>query len=102
MRPAAQRVVAPSVHELEQLDGELDVSQPAGAELELAVGVARRDRRLDPAPHRLDVGDEARTGGGRPHERFDGVDELGPSSRSPAIGLALSSAWNSQVFAQRW
>lgn len=25
-----------------------------------------------------------------------------PSSRSPATGRALSSAWNSQVFAHRW
>ena len=37
----AQRLVGPAVHELEQLHRELDVAQPAGAELELAVGLGR-------------------------------------------------------------
>ena len=40
---AAQRVVAAAVHELQQLHRELDVAQTAGAELELAVPVLRRD-----------------------------------------------------------
>ena len=55
--PAAQRVVGPAVHELQQLYGELHVPQPARSELELALGHGRRQRVLDPAvarecPHR--------------------------------------------------
>ena len=67
----AQRVVAATVHELQQLHGELDVAQARPAELELAVGNRRRDVRDHAPPHRLHVGDEVRTFGGRPHERAD-------------------------------
>ena len=35
-----QPLVDPAVHQLQQLDGELDVAQPAGAQLDLAVGLA--------------------------------------------------------------
>ena len=33
-------LVGPAVHQLQELDAELDVAQPAGAELDLAVGLA--------------------------------------------------------------
>ena len=95
-------VVGAAVHQLQQLDGELDVAQPAGAELELALGLGGRDVLDDPAAHRLHVGDEAVALGGRPHQRRDRRRRTpGPASRSPATGRALSSAWNSQVLAQR-
>ena len=61
--------VGPAVHELQQLDGELDVPQAAGAELELAVPLPLRDVLLDPATHRLHVVDERVPAGGRPHAR---------------------------------
>ena len=38
-RGRAQRLVGAAVHELQQLDGELDVAQPARTELELAPGL---------------------------------------------------------------
>ena len=40
-RRRADPLVGAAVHELQQLDGELDVAQPAGAELELPLGLAR-------------------------------------------------------------
>ena len=98
----AQRLVGAAVHELQQLHRELDVAQPAGAELELAVGLGGRDVLLDPAAHRLHVVDEVLAARGLPHHRLHGVAvRLARRSRSPATGRALSSAWNSQVLAQR-
>ncbi len=38
-RGGTQLRVGPAVHQLEQLDGELHIAQPAGAELEVTVGV---------------------------------------------------------------
>jgi hypothetical protein len=67
----AQRRVAPAVHELEQLDRELDVPQPAPAELDLAVGVPGGQALLDPAPHRADVVHHAGAVDGLPHQRRD-------------------------------
>ena len=61
------------MHELEQLDGELDVAQPAAAELELAVGVVRAHVLLDAAAHGLHVRDEVGPARGRPHHRRDGL-----------------------------
>ena len=90
------------MHHLQHLDGELDVAQPAAAELELAVGMVGADVVLDAAAHGPDVGDEVVAVGGAPHHRVDGLAVLAGRSSSPATGRALSSAWNSQVFAQRW
>ena len=73
-RGAAYEDVAAAVDELEQLHRELHVPQAAPAELELTVGVLRRDRLLHPAPHRLDVLDEPRPVGGPPHQRCERVD----------------------------
>ena len=94
-------LVGPAVHELEQLDGELDVAQPAGAQLELPLGVPGRDLVDHPATHRLGVADEALPLGRGPHHGRDDGHVLSPRARSPATGRAFSSAWNSQVFAQR-
>ena len=98
----AEVLVGAAVHQLQELDRELDVAQPAGAELELAVGVASRDGVQHPSPHRLDIADEAVALGDLPDHRLD--QRRGtrcPSARSPATGRALSRAWNSQVLAQR-
>ncbi len=54
----AQRLVRAAVHQLQQLDGELDVAQAAGAELELAARHVLRQRGLHAAAHRLHVLDE--------------------------------------------
>ena len=67
----AQRRVGAAVDELEQLDGELDVAQPARPELELTVDLARRDVLDDPTPHRLHVPDEAVPLGSAPHHRLE-------------------------------
>ena len=75
---AAQHDVAATVHELQQLHAELDIAQPAPAELELAVGILGRHVALDPLAHALHLGDEPVAVGRRPHERQDGVDVGGP------------------------
>ena len=66
--------VGTAVHQLQQLHGELDVAQPAAAELDLPLGLLGRDVLEDPAAHRLDVGHEAVALGGLPHHRGDGLD----------------------------
>ncbi len=66
---AAQRGVGAAVHQLEQLDGELHVAQPAGAELELAVQFGGRDRLDHPPAHLLHVRDEVLPLGRLPDQR---------------------------------
>ena len=73
-----QPTVGAAVHELQQLDGELHVAQPAGPELELAVGVLRRDVLDDATPHGLHVVDESVALGGLPHERLHHLGVLAP------------------------
>ena len=72
----AERLVAAAVHQLEQLDRELDVAQPTHPELELPVGLAGRDGLDDPAPHGLHVADEPVASGDAPDEGGDQLDEL--------------------------
>ena len=72
-RGRAQRLVGAAVHELQQLDGELDVAQPARAELELAPGLPGGQRLLHPAPHGLHVLDEVLAAGRLPDQRAEGV-----------------------------
>jgi hypothetical protein len=74
-------LVGATVHQLQELDGELDVPQPARAELELAVRLARRDRVQHPASHRLDIADEAVALGDLPDHRLDQRQELAPESQ---------------------
>ena len=54
----ADLLVDPAVHQLQQLDGELDVAQAAAAQLELALGLRRRDVVLDAAAHGLHLADQ--------------------------------------------
>lgn len=82
-----QSCVAAAVHELEELDGELDVPQTAGAELQLAVDLGGGDVVDDPAAHLLHVGDEVVALGGLPDERGDGLDVLGAE-----LGVARDGA----------
>jgi len=72
---ATHPVVVLAVHELQQLHRELDVAQPAGAQLDLPGGLLRGDGLLDAPPHRLDVVDEPGARAGRPDQRCDQVDE---------------------------
>ncbi len=65
----AHPLVGAAVDELQQLDGELNVAKPAGAELQLAAGHVLGQRGLDPAAHRLDVLDEVLALGGLPDQR---------------------------------
>ena len=79
----AQGLVGPSVHELQQLHRELDVAQAPGAELELAVGLGRRDVLLDPAAHRLHVVDEVGPARRLPHHRLHRIAVGLPDSEVP-------------------
>lgn len=81
--------VAAAVHELEQLDGELDVAQAAGAEFELAVDLGGGDVVDDAAAHLLDVGDEVLAFGGLPDQRAYGGDVLGAQGLVAGHGAGL-------------
>ncbi len=54
----AECLVGPAVHQLQQLNRELDVTQSAGTQLELAAGLGGRQGANDPAAHGLDFLDE--------------------------------------------
>ncbi len=75
-RPDPQPLVDATVHQLEQLDGELDVAQPALAELELAALLPGGDVGDHASPHGLGVGDEVLALGDPPHHRAHHVDEV--------------------------
>ncbi len=81
------------MHELQQLHAELDVAQPAGPQLELAVGLAGGHVLLDPAAHRLDVLDEVLAAGGLPDERAQrvlvGPAQLDVPGRHPGLEQRL-------------
>ena len=64
------------MHQLEELYGEFDVPQPAGAELQLTIDLSGGDVLDDAAAHFLYVGDEVFAFGDLPYERGDGVDVL--------------------------
>ena len=84
-----QPLVDPAVHELQQLDGELDVPQPTGPQLDLAPGVARRDVRDHPLAHRLRVGDEVLPLGRPPHHRRHHVHEVLGQGQIAGAGSGL-------------
>ena len=95
-------LVGAAVHHLQQLDGELDVAQAARPELELPLGLVapgcgRAPGGASPAPPRRSPSRSAADQTSGPMTSTYSR----PSARSPATGRALSSAWNSQVFAQR-
>ena len=54
--------------ELQELDREFDVPQATLAQFDLPIRLRRWDVVLDPSTHRLGVGHEVVTSGGRPHE----------------------------------
>ncbi|RAO47424.1 hypothetical protein PSN01_04887 [Micromonospora saelicesensis] len=72
----AQRLITATVHELQQLDGELDVAQPARTALDLALQLLRRDVVDDPAAHGADVLDRLGPLGRPPDQRRELVDPL--------------------------
>lgn len=65
------------MHQLEELDGEFDIAEAAGGELQFAVDLGDGDVLDDTAAHLLHVGDEVLALGGLPHEGFERVDVLG-------------------------
>ena len=88
-----QRFVVAAVHQLQQLNRELDVAQPAGAEFDLA-GPHACGHVLDDAPaHRLHLGNEVLALARRPHHRHQRLDvllaELGVAGRGPCLHQRL-------------
>ncbi len=81
--------VAAAVDELEELDGELDVAQAAGAELEFAVDLRGGDVVDDAAAHLLDVGDEVLAFGRLPDQGRYGVDVVGAEGFVAGDGAGL-------------
>jgi hypothetical protein len=61
------------VDHLQELDGELDVAQSPGSELDVAIGLAVGDVGDHAAPHGACVLDEPVTTGGLPHPGGDHV-----------------------------
>ena len=94
-----------TVHELEELDRELDVADAAAPALELAIGeaLARRVIVLRAGLHRPDLAHRVERRARRARRgACVSAHELGARARaSPATGRALMSAWNSHVCAQR-
>ncbi len=93
-------IIGEAMHELQQLHGELDVAQAAGAEFELVRGRPRD--RCAPSRARACAARSRRSPVGRRWTRSSGCTAAmysAPSSASPASGRALSRAWNSQLFA---
>ena len=92
-RRLTQGLIRPAVHELKQLDRELDVPQAAGAELDLPVGFAGGQVRYDPAAHRLHVGHEIVASGRLPDEAGNGGDvvlaEFGVTGDRPGLEQCL-------------
>ncbi|SHV43374.1 Uncharacterised protein [Mycobacteroides abscessus subsp. abscessus] len=71
-----QRIVIAAVHELQQLDRELDVAEPTLAELQFARLHPRGHQLLDAAAHGLHVGHEILTVTSGPDHRHQRVDVL--------------------------
>ncbi len=95
--------VLAAVEELQELDDELDVANPAMPGLDLDGGRPRRDRPLlDPPLHRLDLADLGPTEVAAVDERGDRGEEVGPRSRSPATARHLIRACRSQVRPEVW
>ena len=67
-------VVGLPVYKLQQLDGELDVAQSAGPELQLHVEFTARDVCCHPFAHALHRFDEILARRTRPHHRSKGID----------------------------
>ena len=92
-RRHVQRFVVAAVHQLQQLDRELDVAQPTGTEFDLA-GPHSCGHVLDDAPaHRLHLGNEVLPFARRPHHRHQRIDvllaELSVTDRGPRLHQRL-------------
>ena len=96
------RVVA-AVHELQELDGELDVADPPGPALDLAARRARaRSRSPRCGPSSIAPRPARRRCSAFPTPaRRRRARTARPSSASPATARAFNSAWNSHVAAHR-
>ena len=88
-RRAAQRLIGAAVHELQELDGELDVPQAAGAQLDLPARLRRGQRLFHPAPHGLHVFNEPLPLGRPPDHRGQRVDVLPAELHVPGGGAGL-------------
>ena len=84
-----QRLVVSAVHQLQQLHGELDVAQPAGAQLDLARAHTGRNQFLDAPTHRLHFRNEVLPLACRPDHRHQRVDVLLPQLGVPGGGPCL-------------
>ena len=76
-----------AVDELQKLQGELNIAQTTGAQLDVAIHFVLRDKRYHAASHRTHFRNEPGTSTSRPHKRRDFVFELfaqfwAPSNRA--------------------
>ena len=91
-----------AVDELEELDGELDVAQPARAELDLPVAPGPGlGRGLDPGLHAPHGRNRLRVESLGVHLASASARNRSASSASPATGRSLISACSSHGWAQR-
>ena len=90
------------MHELQQLHGELDVAQPAPAELELALAPGR-PLSVPSTLRRIAWTSSTKSGRAAADQTIGATAAAyaAPSAASPATGRALSRAWNSHVRAHR-
>ena len=88
-----QLVVVAAVHQLQELDGEFDVTQTAAAEFELAGPHAGGHQFLDAPAHRLHLGHEVLTLTRGPHHRHQRLDvalaQFGVSCGRPGLQQRL-------------
>ena len=86
----AQTLVGTAMDELEELDGELDVPQSPGAQLDTPVhSTARHGLLLHPAPHGTGVLDEVLPSAGLPHIGCDALLVAGAELEVPGAGPGL-------------
>ena len=69
----AQLIIRAAVHQLQQLDAELHIAQPARTKFELTSGLVSRHVSFHSPSHRLHVFDEVLARGGLPDHRLDGI-----------------------------
>ena len=91
--PDPQRLIGPAVHQLEQLDRELNVAQAARAQLELTARLIGGQAVEYPPPHRLHVRDEMLALGRLPDHGRQGLQvvtaKLGVARHRPALEQRL-------------
>ena len=90
--------VGSTVHELQQLHGELDIAQAARAQLNLAVHLVRGDIVGHAGAHRLHGFHEGFTGGRLPHEGVNRAGVAGAQLRRTGDGASLEQCLELPVF----